>query len=90
MKYKTIRVEQKHIDRGTPQSACECMVALALRDAGFKYPAVCLAWLLLNNGVTCDVPLRVKRAIRRFDKGKPVKPFAFKIPAEAFANAQAF
>ena len=95
MSAKTIRVEvtTEDIEAGIPD-ADYCPVALAL-DRAMNLPwkwhvtaayedGHCRAYLAPVGGVPTTslvLPLRVARFVGRFDLGKPVKPFAFRVPA---------
>lgn len=81
----TINVTQEHISKGK-RYAWECPIALALKDA------IC-RWCGPNVGTNyigfydkseirhiVETPVAAQEFIRKFDNGKPVKPFSFEIP----------
>jgi hypothetical protein len=78
----TVDVNESCIERGTPNSCTQCPIALAIDEqtdlSCAVYPKRIIA--LTRNGFN-SVPITYNRAldfIRRFDSGKPVKPFLFK------------
>ena len=73
-----IKVRLEHIERGT-DSPFECAVALALREALGDGDVVVFEHVIqIGSGERRRPPVRAVRFIRRFDDGKPVKPFRFR------------
>jgi hypothetical protein len=78
-----ITVTESHIKRGKIQDSNSCPVALALRSK--KYRAVNVDDDSINfvnrsgRDVELDTPKKVSTFIERFDSGKKVKPFSFKL-----------
>ena len=72
MTTKIIQVKQIDINSGVRKKAQYCPIARALKRHGFKH---------VSNTVYYSVtlPKRVRTFINRFDTGRPVKPFSFKI-----------
>lgn len=85
-----VDVKRKHIKEGTTESATTCPIALALMPMVAKTP-----WVQGNSVKLVDrdtiyyvhashrrrsiLPAAARRFIKRFDAGKPVKPFKFKL-----------
>ena len=88
IKNRKIKVLQKHINkvRGAGgYNETSCPVALALIDAGFKYPRVLepegnsrddMDYLFIDNCIY-NYPRSVKTFVKNFDNKFPVKPFTF-------------
>jgi hypothetical protein len=85
-----ISVKRKHIKAGVKCSACECPVALALKDAGYNLGRnLGLGLGLLALGVDVEIintqeasfvtTTRVRKFIRQFDKTGKGKPFNFRL-----------
>ena len=67
-----IRVEQKHIDKGCPNSTHDCPVALAMKDAGLPNATVrsgWVSWLPEGSSVykSARTPKKVVLFMRNFD-----------------------
>lgn len=78
-----IEVTQEDIDHGVRGSCKECPIARAMQRAGFKFPRVnrYSAWWFFPYG-QCDLPDIAQRAVRRFDLGHGMSPFAFDLDVE--------
>lgn len=89
-----VHVTQDHIDKGCKGDSDNCPVALALLNAGVLTPVVYAPslgplgglaglWPVAGGTAYLDIavhmPRSVERFIGRFDDGKPVKPFTFKL-----------
>lgn len=77
----TIRVTQDHIDRGMEGNINLCPIAQAIR-ACTEYPYAwvgSIKWYTSVGGESMMLPRKARRFIKRFDAGKPVKPFSFKL-----------
>ncbi len=73
-----ITVTQKDIKNGK-HNAAYCPIALAVdRVLGSKETIVGTNFVATHNGLM-DLPLKAKRFIEKFDAGKPVKGFTFKL-----------
>jgi hypothetical protein len=75
---KTIRVTKECIEQGCPENVYSCPVALALQKAMPRRK-----WLVgrgtLDDRARIGTPDKVLAFINRFDSGKPVKPFTFRL-----------
>ncbi len=91
MKYK-VKVTRNHIRAGTPGECCACPVALALDDAfpDFHFDVYMQTakvypqgehWTHNSPTASLNLPLAVSRFIRRFDSGRPCRPFTFTVEA---------
>lgn len=89
MKQLEIKVQQKHINRGTQNDAHTCAIAEALKDQfGAEDVEVSGDEIKMSksNGFSFDlswtkIPQLVKNFISKFDNDKKsVKPFSFKLP----------
>lgn len=77
-----IEVKKTHIAKGQASNPYACPVALAMR-AKFKR-----VFYVFEDGIGCgeDItdevrsPVVVQEFIKRFDEGKPCKPFSFTLP----------
>lgn len=85
---KTFSVTQEDIDHGARlDGGYNCPVALCIRRAGYSEVRVLPLTISLSHPVgrlgvitrKLRTPIRVTRFIRRFDSGKPVKPFNFRL-----------
>lgn len=86
MKRKMVHVTQEHIDNGYAYDDRECPIAHACSDVGLNRPSVDWTYVMYRE---CDcrtcfckrhkayLPRSAQRFIKRFDTGKPVKPFNF-------------
>ena len=83
-----VDVTQDHIDKGEPNSPCDCPVALALRDAGVINPSVYdkIGLNTLNADLTSamaddwvDTPSVVGKFVSDFDEHLDVEPFTFQL-----------
>jgi hypothetical protein len=79
MKTITVRVTKTGIKRGLRKDGSSCPIARALHRCGMKSVSVChrrieYGWSLQHE---VRAPAKARRFIRRFDAGKPVKPFTF-------------
>ncbi len=75
---KTIRVKQKHIDKGVQRSFEACPIAHAiLEQAAMESVKVGLCAVAIDGLPYCLPPI-AKKFARDFDKGRKVKPFSFK------------
>jgi len=79
-----IRVTKKHIQDGVQNSKCACPVALAMKEYfgfdAFEDADVGQVYLSISNFVLTErVPSSVRKFIKQFDEGKPVKPFTFEL-----------
>ena len=73
-----IRVLQKHILKGIPESACSCPIAQAVREVSPRKKRVAVLLDEMQVGSkTYDLPRAVSNFIKRFDAGKSVKPTTF-------------
>lgn len=82
MTTKIIQVKQIDINSGVRKKAQYCPIARALKRHGFKHVSVGFVYMTyVSNTVYYSVtlPKRVRTFINRFDTGRPVKPFSFKI-----------
>lgn len=69
-----IEVTQEHIDKGTPCTASDCPVALAIGHN-------CRVYIhsVTINGLKYSIPENVTDFIDRFDAGHSVQPFTFEL-----------
>lgn len=78
-----VTVTQEHIANGSKSDCGHCPVALALLEAtGADRVFVGYGAINTHNGdkVTCFMwPRSVTRFVDKFDEGRPVKPFTFKL-----------
>ena len=83
MKTKTIRVLRRHIKAGKLGESERCPIALAAKNAGFKGGRVSDVYdgdhWYLDKDKKIIIPTKAKNFAERFDRGKPVKPFSFKV-----------
>jgi hypothetical protein len=94
-KYQTVVVDQTAIDYGAVRDCQKCPIARAVERTmpqwyGLQANGVGCAVFddyLIIEGTPIPLPRSAQRFIARFDQGKPVKPFAFKVPTEAILNA---
>ena len=81
----TVKVLDRHIQKGKPNKCAECPIALALVDAGFDRPWVdhsLVHYFAKPDGVREELyhfwlPGDAVGFVEDFDEGKPVKPFEF-------------
>jgi hypothetical protein len=88
-----VRVTQEDIDQGIRLDPARCPIAWALRrKTGNRYLVwpMCHAWAscitrrcepTAGEKPACALPPTAARFAHRFDDGKPVKPFAFRLKA---------
>lgn len=77
----TFKVTQEIIDRGIPNSPCDCPVAIALRQqllpnaqvGGYKI------WFDPDDYRFITIPEHIRTFITSFDHGRPVQPFEFEL-----------
>ena len=77
-------VEERHIERGVPESEEACAVALALQE---KFPAsTCVVGPLdfEIDGVLFKLPAEVIEFVSNFDASYPVQPLAFELVPQKF------
>ena len=85
-----VRVEQHHIDAGTPRNACGCPVGLAIQSSG-HYSDVRVHVSIIDTHIadlpnrsniyqTWAIPPRARALIHAFDAGSPVNPCQFSLP----------
>jgi len=81
-----VHVKKRHIKFGEPSCSSRCPVALAINvvDGFNKEVLVSPKDKDLRGGIKIGnkhyhAPRSVERFVNRFDKGKPVKPFNFKL-----------
>ena len=81
-----VQVSKEHIKRGVPHSSRYCPVALAINlvDGFNEEVLVSPKDKDLGGGIKIGAkhyhaPRSVERFVKQFDKGKPVKPFNFKL-----------
>lgn len=83
---KTVRVNvtKAHIRDGVQSDACNCPIALALKDALFtEYAVVVEDGITVNGKVNFSTDRKDRKFIRDFDSGKPVKPYWFELNQKA-------
>lgn len=73
---KLIKVTKKHINNGEMGSPWLCPIADALMET-IQSNNVCVASRITIDNNDYKLPRSAERFIRRFDEGKPVKPFNF-------------
>lgn len=82
-KYIEVSVTETRIAKGRPGCEYACPIALALRGAGFRKAEVddYNVWFdgMLDSGRTGFLPSPARRFVERFDLGKSVRPFTFKL-----------
>lgn len=82
---RRIEVSWQHIYSGMRGCDTACMVALALRDAGFVNPAVLVGLGYEEEGISIDglkpvdFPDSLSERICAFEFGKTVQPFHFDV-----------
>lgn len=87
MKKIRVKVTKRDIKLGLREDMTRCPVALALHHRKFKAANVCYNLISLDGlwyrPESIPSPKSVERFVKRFDAGKPVRPFSFtlKIPA---------
>lgn len=73
-----IQVTQEDIDNGESGNGYLCPIAIALKRAGFKSPAV---WDFIDDGdYQIKTPKKAFKWLLDFDTGIEVTPFEFEIP----------
>ena len=75
---RTFQVTGKHIREGKPNILYACPIALSLNEATGCATSVGVEVVRIG-GDFYDLPRSVQRFIKRFDAGKPVKPFRFRL-----------
>ena len=79
MKIITIKVTEKHIAKGIRVHGDKCPVALAIKEK-LKIERLCVYSYGANiNGNAVRFPRAAALFVNRFDSGKSVKPFSFKL-----------
>lgn len=83
-KTKLIRVTAANIRDGRPENTASCPVALALKRCKparwvADYDQLARRDANFIRGKSIPTPPKVAEFMHRFDKGLPVKPFAFRI-----------
>ena len=73
-----IKVEQRHIDAGTPGDKCNCPIGLALKDSGMNDIEVYYESIWVDSRVVRTPRIARKFAID-FDLSLPVEPFEFEL-----------
>lgn len=81
-KYVTVKVTRKHIAAGKPSHACECPIALALKDKGFSSVEVWRhGWYPEpSTGGCAMLSKKALDFVDLFDNERPVKPATFRLP----------
>lgn len=82
-----INVTEDHIARGRQGAPNSCPVALALKETSSDFANVVVSpsWFFSKNKdfkityEATNLPKKVQQFIKKFDTGKPVKPFSFEI-----------
>ena len=77
-----IKVTKKHIKEGKCGSYRNCPIALALKSKGFTRVYVDGGDVRAHNSagfIDANLPIRAMKFIVKFDSGRPVKPFSFRI-----------
>ena len=78
-----VHVAQEDIDAGEKGRASDCPIALALRrelSAGMvRVGYHVVSWNIGGSSFIADLSNSAKYFVRAFDRGRPVKPFAFVI-----------
>lgn len=81
-----VSVTQDHIDNGVKDDTGCCPIGLALKDCGIEDPEVqnsFVRWEEVHGTwrrlKLPDLPAAARLFIERFDAGKPVAPFTFKL-----------
>ena len=82
-KYIEVSVTETRIAKGRPGCEYVCPIALALHGAGFRKAEVdeYKVWFdgMLDSYRTSLLPSPARRFVERFDLGKSVRPFTFKL-----------
>jgi hypothetical protein len=83
----SVHVKQEHIDAGCKYRNDCCAIANALRAQGYPNARVFSTGIDLagRDRFEDEIPnsIRVRRFIKKFDAGKPVKPFSFRLVVPA-------
>lgn len=77
-----VRVLKRNIAKGIQHDPKRCPIACRLKEMGFADVTVFVAHMILAaGGSKQDVspPTTARLFIKRFDEGKPVKPFSFSL-----------
>jgi hypothetical protein len=79
-----IEVKQKHIRKGVRGNMCNCPIALAVEEVtGTRAEVACSIAVWPANGEGENSVYRVTRScdrfMEKFDNGKKVKPFKFRL-----------
>lgn len=75
-----IKVTEWHINRGMPEHGDKCPIALAIRGK-VRWKSVYVDPGVIEVGCSSGrPPKKVSKFIRRFDAGKKVRPFSFRLP----------
>lgn len=72
-----INVTNDHIRRGVRGSACDCPIALALKETLITNSVSVTGARMLVNHVWFVVDKKDIRFMERFDAGQPVRPYSF-------------
>lgn len=81
---RTVNITADNIAKGKPSRSGGCPVALALKAEGFHAIGVGFSFGLFKLGkiqFSFGIPRKVENFIHRFDDGKSVKPFSFRLIA---------
>jgi hypothetical protein len=82
MKTITIKVTKGDIERGIPMNCSRCPIALAANRAGLVDASVSYRVLWTGKdgySKRSAIPRSALRFMAAFDKGRPVKPFSFRL-----------
>lgn len=72
-----INVTKDHIRRGVRGSACDCPIALALKQTLITHNVSVSSTAIVVNNIGFSVDKKDLRFIERFDAGQPVRPYSF-------------
>ena len=74
-----IKVTQRDICLGIRGMSSSCPIARALNNQTGTNTNYVYNHEIIHMGIRCYCPRSVKRFVKSFDKGRPVKPFNFKL-----------
>ena len=75
-----VKVTQEHIDKGRRRATSACPIALALKEQlGHEVVVGEFSTYIGINSDSIPLPRSAQRFVARFDRGKPVKPFNFRV-----------